>query len=284
MTYLFFSFGRFCAPFHMAAIKKPGYAISRYLFHICLVVVPIWLAGHIALWEESRFEWGWISLPDAWADGMTLVLLALAAFFLLRRIFHPEIRKHSSGSDSLLITVTALPFLSGFLYAHGSLDAIPLLGDYMGTIHVISGEVMMVSVVFLFCRTRLDRLRCTGCAACELICPTGTLRSDDEGGRRIFSYRHYQCLCCGGCVETCPEDAAELIHNLSFNQFFRIMSAESIRTVELQVCELCESMYAPGPLLQKVEGMVPKISEDYIRFCPDCRGSIYADKVKDAAC
>jgi ferredoxin len=215
---------------------------------------------------------------------MTLVLLALAAFFLLRRIFHPEIRKHSSGSDSLLIMITALPFLSGYLYANGSLDAIPVLGEYMGTIHVLSGEVLMVSVVFLFCRSRLDGVRCTGCAACELICPTGALMSDDEGGCRIFRYRHYQCICCGGCVETCPEDAADLRHDFGFKKFFRLRSAETIRTIELQVCDMCEAVHAPEPLLQKVEGMVPKIAEDYIHFCPDCRGAIYADRMKEAAC
>jgi hypothetical protein len=33
-----------------------------YIFHICLIVVPILLAGHVSLWEESRFPWSWASL------------------------------------------------------------------------------------------------------------------------------------------------------------------------------------------------------------------------------
>ena len=34
-------FGRFFAPFHRAVLKKPVYASLRYIFHICLFVVPI---------------------------------------------------------------------------------------------------------------------------------------------------------------------------------------------------------------------------------------------------
>jgi hypothetical protein len=56
-TYDLAILGRFFGPFHMAALKKPVYAVLRYAFHICIVLVPVWLSGHITLWEESRFEW-----------------------------------------------------------------------------------------------------------------------------------------------------------------------------------------------------------------------------------
>ena len=83
LRYSLATFGRSLLPFHNAVIKKPIYAIVRYVFHICLIAVPIWLSGHIALWEESRFELTWRSLPDAWADWMTLLLLGLAIYFLI---------------------------------------------------------------------------------------------------------------------------------------------------------------------------------------------------------
>ena len=80
--YYLATFGRFFIPFHKAVAKKPGYALLRYVFHLCLFVVPIWLGGHIVLWSESRFGWDWKSLPDSWADWMTLLVLAAALFFL----------------------------------------------------------------------------------------------------------------------------------------------------------------------------------------------------------
>ena len=266
--------GRFYLPFHMGVAKKPLYATLRYIFHLCLFVVPIWLSGHISLWTESRFEWEWYSLPDAWADWMTLILLGLAAYFLMRRAISADIRINSSKTDYFLIFLTALPFMTGYFLTHGSLDSIAFLGNNMAVIHMLSGEAMIIMVVFLFCRTRLNSLRCTGCAACELSCPTGTLESNDEGKFRIFKYSHYQCICCGSCVNACPEDAAELRHEISPRRFFQIVPKLEIRTVELQACERCGAHFAPEPQVDKIS---KAFADDYLRFCPQCRKTNIGD-------
>ena len=260
--------GRFFAPFHMAVPKRPWYAALRYIFHICMLVVPLWLSGHIMLWSFSRFEWEWDALPDAWADWMTIILLGLAAYFLIRRIVVKDIRLTSCLSDYVLIILTALPFLTGYALTHGSLDGVPFLGENMRRVHVLSGEAMMLMVVVVFCRTRLNAQRCTGCAACEVNCPTGTLESNDEGMLRTFRYSHYQCICCGSCVSVCPEDAAELRHEISLRRFFQITPKHVIRSVELVECERCGVFFAPEPQIDKVS---QTITSDYLRFCPRCR-------------
>jgi hypothetical protein len=68
---------RLLLPFHNAVLKKPFYSLLRYAFHICLFVIPIWFSSHIILWEESRFEWYWMPIPDQWVDAMTLILLGI---------------------------------------------------------------------------------------------------------------------------------------------------------------------------------------------------------------
>ena len=65
--YYLITFGRSLLPFHRAAPKKPVYAGLRYVFHICLFAVPIWLSGHIVLWSESRLEWDWAHM-GRWDD------------------------------------------------------------------------------------------------------------------------------------------------------------------------------------------------------------------------
>ena len=153
--------GRFFLPFHMGILKEPLYGALRYVFHLCLIIVPIGLSGHILLWEESRFGWSWSGLPDAYADWMTLVVLVLAAFFIVRRVALKEIRKESSLSDYILILVAGLPFLTGYLLKHHDLDS--LLGADIRTFHVITGELLLLVVVFLFVRSSLNANRCTGC-------------------------------------------------------------------------------------------------------------------------
>jgi Pyruvate/2-oxoacid:ferredoxin oxidoreductase delta subunit len=199
---------------------------------------------------------------------MTLILLALAAYFLLRRATSADIRFDASRTDYFLIVLTALPFLTGYFLTHGSLGFIAFLGDNMAVIHMLSGEAMIITAVFLFVKTRLNTHTCTGCAACEVSCPTGTLESSDEGKLRIFKYSHYQCICCGSCVNACPEDAAGLRHELSPRRFFQVVPKREIRTVELQACERCGARFAPELQMVKVG---KTFGDDYLRFCPRCR-------------
>jgi len=255
-------------PFHKAVVKRPIYATLRFLFHICLIVVPIWLGGHIVLWEESRLEWSWASIPDIWADWMTLLLLGLAAWFLIRRIAFSAIRLNSSPSDYVLIIIIALPFLTGYLLAHGSLDSISFMENNMRLIHVLSGEIILIAAVFLFCRTRLNKDRCTGCAACETNCPTETLESREEGEIRIFSYALFRCIRCGACVNACPEQAAELRHEFGLKTFFRPFRKEVLQSVELATCQGCGTLFAPASLLERVE---QTIVDDYRGYCSDCK-------------
>jgi nitrate reductase gamma subunit len=144
--YVFATLGRWLLPLNKDVAKNPVFAILVYVFHICLLVVPIWLSGHIILWEESRFGWSWSPIPESWADWMTLVLLGIAVFFFLRRLISPDIRLISTLSDYLLIAVTALPFMTGYFLTHGTLDGIAFLGDNIQLIHMLAGELMLILI------------------------------------------------------------------------------------------------------------------------------------------
>lgn len=250
------------APFHRAILKKPVYTSLRYLFHSSLFIVPIWFSGHIYIWEESRFEWYWTPLPDAWADLMTLAVLGACAYFLVRRILSAK-RLKTGISDIALIVITALPFLSGYLLTHGKLSHISFFDNYLWYLHVFSGEIMLLMIVLLFCRTRLDKERCVGCGACVENCPTETLEFSDCGRDRLFRYAHFQCICCGNCVKVCPEQAAELHHELDPLNLIKTISKAEIRTVELKACAQCGIRFAPIPQYDKLHR---QLHQDEIEF------------------
>jgi nitrate reductase gamma subunit len=146
--YFLSSIGRWILPLNRDVTKNPVFTVSAYVFHICLIVVPIWFSGHIMLWEDSRFGWSWSAIPDGLADWMTLLFLAIALFFLLRRIISADIRILSTVSDYLLLIVTALPFMTGYFLAHGTLDNFAFLGDNMMLIHMLAGELMLILIPF----------------------------------------------------------------------------------------------------------------------------------------
>ncbi len=273
ISYIFITAIRALFPFHNAFIKKPFYTTLRYIFHLCLIAVPIWFSGHMYMWEESRFEWYWTPIADHWADRLTLVVLFICVYFFIRRIIVREIRQNSSISDYIIIILTSLPFLTGYLYTAGSLDDIPFFEAYMWYFHVLSGEAMLLMIVFLFSRTRLNIEKCFGCAACESNCPTQTLESKDKDRQRIFTYSHYQCICCASCVNACPEDAAEIRHEIGMGNFFQVFSKKELRTVELSACEQCGLYFAPTPQLLKLEENLTQndIKMDMLNYCDRCK-------------
>jgi Pyruvate/2-oxoacid:ferredoxin oxidoreductase delta subunit len=269
LGYFATSIARTCLPFHEAGVRKPLYVTLRYIFHISLIAVPVWLSGHIALWEESRFDWAWHEMPDTWADGLTLLVIGIAAFFFVRRLFVPEIRRNSSISNYVLILIVALPFLTGYFLTHDTIvDSISFLGSHMEIMHILSAELMLITAAFLFYKVKLNVEKCTGCQACEVACPTGTLISRDAGEFRNFSYLHYQCICCGSCVAVCPEGAASVGHEIMPIRFLQIFSGRKIRSVALTACKSCGGLFAPEPQLEKINQI---INIDFTDICPRCR-------------
>lgn len=128
--------------------RHPVLTIVTFAFHICLVVTPIFLLSHIILWEEA-FNISWWSLPDVWADVMTLVVIGGCIFFLVRRLKLPEVKYVTSTSDFVILLIVAAPFITGFLSYHQWFNY-PL---FM-TLHVVSGEIMLVAIPF----TRLSHM------------------------------------------------------------------------------------------------------------------------------
>jgi formate hydrogenlyase subunit 6/NADH:ubiquinone oxidoreductase subunit I len=260
-------------PYRRAAVKKPLYTTIRYAFHASVFILPIWFSGHLDLWEESRFGWTWAPLPDAWADRLTLFVLFTCVFFMGRHIISRKNRHNTRISDLMLILITGLPFLTGYLLTHGNLDSIPFFEKYLWYFHVISGEVMVAMIVFLFCRTRLNKETCVGCGACVENCPTETLGYVDKGAFRFFGYSHYRCICCGSCVSVCPESAAELHHEISLKRLFEVFSRETIRSIELERCAGCGVAVGPKPQIDKIRNDVQEkdIGLETLAFCNRCK-------------
>ena len=118
----------------------PGYTVVSYLFHICVLITPLFLMGHAALWYES---WGvrWWSLPDDVADAMTLVVIFACLFFVIRRLVRPEVRNVTSWSDVGLALVVLAPFLTGYAAHRQWLPYQPLL-----IAHIVFGAVLLLVI------------------------------------------------------------------------------------------------------------------------------------------
>jgi len=122
--------------------QQPLFTIVTFLFHICVVILPIFLLAHIVLWYESWEILCW-SLPDMLADAMTLWVMLACLYFIVRRLFVPEVKQVSRPGDFVLLITILLIFLSGFLAYHQWGPYRPIL-----ILHVISSEILLMALPF----------------------------------------------------------------------------------------------------------------------------------------
>ena len=122
--------------------SRPVFTIITSIFHVCLLLLPVFLLAHIILWYES-WEVLWWSLPDMLADVMTIWVILSCVILMIRRRVDPAAKQVTRTSDYVLPLLVLLPFLTGFLAAHQCGPYRPLL-----ILHILSGELLLVSIPF----------------------------------------------------------------------------------------------------------------------------------------
>jgi len=120
----------------------PLVTIVTSVFHVFLILVPVFLLGHNILLNQS---WGlslW-SLPESITDILTLVVLICVAFFLGRRLFLSRVRVITSLYDYVVLLIVLAPFLTGYFAYHQWFHY-----DTVMTVHILAGEVMLMTIPF----------------------------------------------------------------------------------------------------------------------------------------
>lgn len=274
LVYLLKMAGGALLPFHRAFRRQPGYTLIRYIFHVCLFMVPLCEAGHVVL-LQVKFGWyWWPTLPGFVITTMSFLVIGIGVFFIYRRAVFPEIRQVSSIEDFGIILISIAPFITGYWYANNTMSLLGVSENTMLLLHVLTGEALLVMVVFLFVRTQLLDIKCVGCAACSMGCPTGTLETKEKGTIRSFHYSHYQCICCGSCVAACPENAAALRHQVGLIYLLSFFKKRVIREKTLLQCEGCRDLFAPDLQIEKIQGQVEKAGVELpktLRYCSRCK-------------
>jgi len=144
-------------PWKQVAVKSAGWmfpvkylfsaapilTISSILLHAGLIIVPIFLAGHVYLWSQS-IGLTLPTLPTGAADFLTLMTLGAGGIVFFFRLIRKAARDMSRLADYLLILITLTSFASGYFTVHPELS--PLTYQTMMLIHVLSAELLFVLI------------------------------------------------------------------------------------------------------------------------------------------
>jgi len=132
-------------PYRRVIRVRPIFSVISVLFHIGLLVTPLFLFAHIALWRQG-VGFGWPALPKLAADILTIVTVATALWLIGFKVFDNTARGLSRAGDYLWVVLLALPFIAGFLCVHSTLN--PLSYKAMLLVHVLSAELILVLIPF----------------------------------------------------------------------------------------------------------------------------------------
>ena len=122
--------------------RQPVFAIVTIGFHLCVIILPLFLLAHIVLWYES-WQILWWSLPDLLADLLAVWVILACIYFIGRRWVVPEVKKVTRPSDILLPVIVLLTFLTGFLAYHQWGPYRPIM-----ILHVLTGEILLIAIPF----------------------------------------------------------------------------------------------------------------------------------------
>jgi nitrate reductase gamma subunit len=123
--------------------QSPFFSLTSVVFHIAILIVPVFLAGHIALWARGT-GLTWPAIPNEIADVLTIVAAVAALALIVQRIAAKSTRALSRFRDYALPLIIALPFVSGFLVMHPTLN--PYSYSSVLFIHVMSSNLLMILI------------------------------------------------------------------------------------------------------------------------------------------
>jgi ferredoxin len=118
----------------------------------------------------------------------------------------------------------------------------------------------------------INRDACSLCMACVGACPSSALMDGQDKPQLRFVEQN--CVQCGLCASTCPENAITLVPRLSFAETRR----QAVVLNETQPFN-CIRCHKPFGTLLMIENMLSKLSQhgafsgnlDRLRMCGDCR-------------
>jgi nitrate reductase gamma subunit len=119
--------------------------VASILFHIGVILTPLFLADHVVLWEGFLG----IQLPRLGtpvADALALGTIALTLVLLAYRVLVTRSRELSRPADYAILLLIVLPFATGYFASHPSVN--PLPWQAMMLLHVLSAEVLFVAIPF----------------------------------------------------------------------------------------------------------------------------------------
>ena len=93
---------------------RPVYSTLSLLFHVGLLLVPLFLAAHVLLWKRS-IGLAWPMLPQVVSNDFTLLVVVTGLGLFIGRVANADSRKLSRWQDIAWPPLLMVPFITGYI-------------------------------------------------------------------------------------------------------------------------------------------------------------------------
>jgi nitrate reductase gamma subunit len=125
--------------------NRVWYSILSVVFHVGLIITPIFLSAHILLWKRG-IGLSWPGLSQNLSDILTLITIATCIGLLIGRTANRHSRYISRFQDFTLLILLGLIFISGFLAGRPEIN--PFSYKAVMLLHAMSGNIAFILVPF----------------------------------------------------------------------------------------------------------------------------------------
>lgn len=151
-------------PFKKISQNPHLYSIFSILFHVGLILVPVFLYAHVTLWKES-LGISWPALSHGLAFWLTLCTIVSATLMFIGRLVIRATRSISRAQDYLWLFLLLVPFVTGFICAN--LTVAPGTYQFLMLTHVLFADLIFVLIPF----TKIAH--CVLAPLSQLVCALG---------------------------------------------------------------------------------------------------------------
>jgi len=120
----------------------PFTILLTVVYHAIIVIAIFFTVGHNVLLDLS---WGFSfpSIPEKIMDVLTIFVIVVSLYYLMRRAFSAKMRFPVIFRDYLAILATAAPFVTGFMAYHQWFNYRTVI-----ICHMISGQLMLIALLY----------------------------------------------------------------------------------------------------------------------------------------
>jgi len=121
--------------------QRAAYGIASLLFHLGIILIPLFYVGHVTLWQRS-LNLAWPRLGPGISDVLTLVAVFGLAAILLTRLLIRSSRNLTQREDVWILVVLLALMLSGYWAAHPGSS--PFAPRGMLLAHILIGNLALI--------------------------------------------------------------------------------------------------------------------------------------------